>query len=100
MGQDASDCYETDTRTVYTYVYHLLVRSKHSMSCLTGYNEWTAFQEPLEETRPVLPQLDDIWEHRSKSRAVVAVVCDIKLSGSAFGTIRPENDILDNVGTQ
>ena len=48
----------------------------------------------------MLPQLDDIWEHHSKSHAVVAIVCDIKLSGSAFGTISPENDILDNVGTQ
>ena len=43
------------------------------------------------------PCAQDMWEHHSFSPAPMVIVCNVKLSGFDFGTVKPNNDVVDDV---
>ena len=46
---------------------------------------------------PILPDLEDIWKKGSKSSALMSIVQGIKLTGFDIGTLRPGQEVVDEV---
>ena len=74
----------------------ILTESHVSLTCYATSicNESIALQE---SELPVTLTTKELWEHHSSSPALMAIVCKVKLSGFDFGTVKPNNDIVDNV---
>ena len=71
----------------------ILTESHVSLTCnaTSICNESIALQE---SELPVTPTIKALWEHHSSSHALM---CKVKLSGFDFGTVKPNNDVVDNV---
>ena len=73
----------------------ILTESHVSLTCYATSmcNESIALQE---SELPVTLTTKDLWQHHRSSPALMAIVCKVKLSGFYLGTVKPNNDVVDN----
>ena len=77
-----------------TYMLDILTESHISLTLYATSicNEIIALQE---RELPVTRCTQDLWEHHRSSPALMAMVSNVKLSGFDFGTVKPNNDVVD-----